>query len=144
MRTTVQIICGVGVAGLSVASWGEAAHQDRSVKRSPATQMSVEGRITQLELSAAVPTMQVTTDENRVETLVVDPTTVVSHDGAQIASTELQRGERVSVQYVEQHGRQVATAVTVTSAPPLTQSDGTPATANSSQSSSPADSTTAY
>lgn len=108
----------VGIALVVViasAPVGWAAHQGRGVASNPGT-MFVEGTITELNIDATNSTLKLMTLENRMETLVINPTTaIIGSDGKQAAGDVLRIGQRATIQYVEDHGRQVATSITLLS-----------------------------
>ena len=110
MKTWWAISVGLGcfIASAPVA-W--ASHQGQPANESL---MSADGTITGVDVGATSSTVQLTTLENRVETLVINPTTTaVWSNGKPVGPEALRVGQRATIQYVEERGRQVATSITL-------------------------------
>ena len=111
-RWRASVVVGLVIGSASVV-W--AAHQGREAMSNTHV-MSVEGTISELDVNATASTLKLTTLENRVETLVINPTTrIVGSNGTQTTAETLRVGQRATIQYVEDHGRQVATSIALLS-----------------------------
>ena len=109
------IVGGASAQALEQGTQGvKAQTRSQPSAASSAEVLSAEGIISQLERTAQESTLRLTTLENRVETLVLEPfTTTVWQGGKQVELDALTVWQHIEARYTERNGHQVATVITI-------------------------------